>query len=56
MNSTYYYAIKAIFYKVVFNCKPRFKRFNISNYYFIKADIKLYDKDDFLIVEDRKSQ
>ena len=31
MNSTYYRAIKAIPYKVVFNRKPRFESLDVAN-------------------------
>ena len=53
MNSNYHCTIKAIFYKIIFNYKLRFKYLDVANCYFTKIDIEkyIYDngQDDFLI-------
>lgn len=58
MNLTYYCAIKAIFYKVIFSQKPCFEHLNVTNRYFIKTDIEEFfyddDQNNFFIAKDRE--
>ncbi len=57
-NFTNHYAIKTIPYRIVFNCKQRFERFDIANRHLTKLDIEEYVIDDyqedFLDAEDRE--